>query len=209
MIFTVPRNLHNVARPRLKSLIRIALENSSVVYSKAYVVAFKTLMSIIFQVVYSRVFFLFILCVPEGLKWSERNGKFRLENIESRPRVSHSIDHFFWTHKMTTPWSHQNNRAKHGFWLVYRSSNSRGSLETKFCLVGGKASLAARAVTGGSGVNETLLIKLCLWMWRKHFWSHFCEISCKKKDNYALQSCVFFLLPSLMICFYIQLSAII
>ena len=82
MIFTVPRNLHNVARPRLKSLIRIALENSSVVYSKAYVVAFKTLMSIIFQVVYSRVFFLFILCVPEGLKWSERNGKSDLKILK-------------------------------------------------------------------------------------------------------------------------------
>ena len=32
---------------------------------------------------------------------------------------------------------HQNNWEKHEFWLVYRSSNNRGSLKIKFYLVGG------------------------------------------------------------------------
>ena len=104
MIFTVPLNLHNVSRPRLKSdslvfaftaLIRIALENCSVVDSKAYFVAFKTVMSIIFRADYSIAYFIFILCSRRS-KMVGKEQKIRLENIESRPRVRHFfvVDHF-------------------------------------------------------------------------------------------------------------------
>lgn len=65
VIFTGLWNLHNVARPRLKSeslvLSRIASEDCSVIDSKAYFVAFQTLMFIIFQGKYSIAFLLFIL----------------------------------------------------------------------------------------------------------------------------------------------------
>lgn len=76
--FTEPWNLYNVAKPRFQSEftapIRIASENRSVVDSKAYFVAFKILMPIVFQAECSVAFY-FSFCVREGLTWSERNGK--------------------------------------------------------------------------------------------------------------------------------------
>ena len=69
-----------------------------------------------------------------------KEQKIRLENIESRPRVRHFfvVDHFLWTQEMTPVYypSYQITAQKNGFWLVYRFSYGRGSLETKFCLVG-------------------------------------------------------------------------
>ena len=56
--------------------------------SKAYFVAFKTLMSIIFQADYSIAFFLFIICSRRS-KMVGKKRKIRLENIDSRPSVRH------------------------------------------------------------------------------------------------------------------------
>ena len=65
--------------------IRIASENHSVVDSKAYLVAFKTFISIIFHANYSTAFLLFILCS----RWSKMIGKeFReLKELRSESEI--------------------------------------------------------------------------------------------------------------------------
>ena len=105
VIFTGLWNLHNVARPRLKSeslvLSRIASEDRGVIDSKAYFVAFQTLMFIIFQGKYSIAFLLFILLTRRS-NMIEKERKIWRENIESRPcgRNILLFDHFLWTYKM-------------------------------------------------------------------------------------------------------------
>ena len=75
--------------------IRTASVNPSVVDSKGYFVAFKTLMSIIFRAEYSIAFFIFILCSRRS-NVIGKERKIRLENIESgsRGRPFFIFDHF-------------------------------------------------------------------------------------------------------------------
>ena len=99
-----------------------------------------------------------------GKKWSLRNGVgqtiakmwiymfksvcfFYLQNSFKRnvptiysqfPLISHliiSCEHIKWC-LSSTPYSHQNIFTQDRSWLVYRSSNNRGTLETKLCLIG-------------------------------------------------------------------------
>ena len=75
----------------------------------------------------------------EEFSYLQNSFKRKLPTIYSQfPLISHliiSCEHIKWC-LSSNPYSHQNIFTKDRSWLVYRSSNNRGTLETKLCLIG-------------------------------------------------------------------------